>query len=135
MELFLKVVWGAECWRYDSSLLPLPWRDPPPPLAPPSGALASPSPSPAAKAKAGPGWSGKQGKLRIGIMWDDGHVRPVEACQRAMRTVVDALGSEGAGKEVELVDVEPKYFAEGWKLTVRPHRRPPSSSLETMADD
>jgi len=98
MDLFIRIVMNAQCWKLDTSLLPLPWRE---------------------VDSGGKGigydcWSGNQGKLRVGVMRDDGHVRPVKSIQRAMEGVCDDLKAGG----VEVVDVEPRDFKAGWDLIV-----------------
>jgi amidase len=90
----------AQCWKYDSSLLPLPWR----------------SVDEKGKGLGYDAWSGEGGKLRVGIMRDDGHVRPVGSINRALEGAIVALGKAG----VECVDVEPKFFKESWELVVGP---------------
>jgi amidase len=98
MELFMRTIMAAESWIDDSSLLPLPWR----------------------QSNDGKGWSGEGGKLRVGVMYDDGRVRPVSSIKRAMDGVVGALRSSG---NVEVVEVEPKFFEKSWELVVsRKHK-------------
>ena len=94
----MSVMMEAQCWKYDSSLLPLPWR----------------SVDAGGKGLGYDGWSGEGGKLRVGVMRNDGHVRPVGSIKRALEGVVDALGREG----VECIEVEPKFFKESWELVV-----------------
>lgn len=91
MELFMRTIMEAESWKYDSSLLPLPWRE----------------------VNVNKDWSGERGKLRVGVMFTDGRCRPVSSIKRAMDSVVGALKGQ-----VELVDVEPKFFEESWELVV-----------------
>lgn len=88
----------AECWKDDSSLLPLPWR----------------SVSHKGTGVGYKSWSGAGGQLRVGVMWDDGHVRPVGCINRGMKRVVNGL--KGIG--VEVVDVEPIKFKESWEIIV-----------------
>ena len=94
----MSVMMEAQCWKYDSSLLPLPWR----------------SVDEEGKGLGYDGWSGEGGRLRVGVMRDDGHVRPGGSISRALEGVVNALGREG----VECIEVEPKFFKESWELVV-----------------
>lgn len=98
MELFMWTIMNAESWKYDSSLLPLTWRE-----------------SNDGKGIGYKGWSGEGGKLRVGVMYTDGRCRPVSSIKRAMDSVVGAL--EGLG---ELVEMEPRFFEESWELVVSP---------------
>lgn len=77
-------------WRKDPSLLEMPWRE----------------------GRKG-GWEDGQRKLRVGVMWDDGEVRPVKAIERVLRGVVEKLRESG---EVEVVDFEPWKTRQGWDL-------------------
>ncbi|KAF9558563.1 amidase signature enzyme [Agrocybe pediades] len=78
LEYFWKSIMSMEPWKYDPTVLPIPWR----------GDLAS---------------SVANKKLRWGVMWDDGVVRPSPACKRALKIVVNALKRHGH----EVLDVDP----------------------------
>lgn len=67
LEVFWRAVVGMRPWEYDYSVLEMPWKE---------ADLA-----------------GK--KLRWGVMWDDGVVRPSPACRRALEMVVEALQRNG----------------------------------------
>ena len=104
----MRVIMASECWRDDSSLLPLPWR----------------SVTPEGEGLGYKGWSGTgendaKGRkgMRVGVMWDDGHVRPVSCIQRGMEHVVGKLKEAG----MEVVDVQPRDFKESWETIVRPY--------------
>ena len=56
--------------------------------------------------------------MRVGVMRDDGVVRPVKPVRRAMDATVEALIASG---KAEIVEVEPMGFEEGWELTVSDH--------------
>ncbi len=98
MDLFMKTVLDAQPWRFDDTLINIPWR----------------AVSDAGAGLGYAGWQGKNGKLRVGVMWDDGVVRPVKAVRRGMEGVVRRLKDRGC----EVVDVQPVGFEEGWKITV-----------------
>lgn len=105
LSLFMRVVMEAESWRTDTSLLPLPWRE----VTEEGAGLGYKS------------WSGAEGgdgkrKMRVGVMWDDGHVRPVQCIRRGMEDVVQRLKVAG----MEVVDVEPRDFKKSWDLVVSP---------------
>jgi hypothetical protein len=53
--------------------------------------------------------------MRVGVMRDDGRVRPVSSMRRALDGVVEKLRGS-----VEIVEVEPKFFEESWELVVSP---------------
>ncbi|TFK68528.1 amidase signature enzyme [Pluteus cervinus] len=67
LETFWKGIFAMNPWKYDASVLPIPWR------------------SVDLSAK----------KLRWGILWDDGVVSPSPACKRALQIVVDTLTRDG----------------------------------------
>ncbi|KAH7910975.1 amidase signature domain-containing protein [Hygrophoropsis aurantiaca] len=68
LEYFFKAVLSMEPWRYDHSVLPIPWRN-----------VDIPADKP----------------LKWGVLWDDGIVRPSPACERALRMVTSALEQAG----------------------------------------
>lgn len=107
MDLFFRVIMGSECWKDDITLLPLPWREV----------------NDQGKGLGYDCWSGKGGQLRVGVMWDDGCVRPVTSVVRAMESTTRRLKEVGA----ELVDLEPRGFEESWDIIVSA-RLPTSSS-------
>jgi amidase len=100
LELFTRVVLASEPWKRDITLTPLPWRD-----VDDSGRGAGFD-----------GWSGVGGKLRVGVMWEDGVVRPVKPTRRTLQTMEDKLRRLSG---VELVDFAPESVPEIWKITVR----------------
>lgn len=71
-------------WVRESYLVPLPWRE-----------IELPK------------------KLKIGVMWSDGIVKPHPPIQRALSKVVEALRSA----QVDVVDWQPKGHDECWKVT------------------
>jgi len=89
----------AQSWMNDTSLLPLPWRS-----------------CEGGEGLGYKGWSGEGGKLRIGVMRDDGRVRPVSSIRRALDGVLENLKGT-----VEIVEVEPKSFKESWELVASPY--------------
>lgn len=101
LDLFYRVLFASPTWKHDVKLVPLGWRE-----ADKNG-----------KGIGFEGWSGSGNKLRIGVMWDDGVVRPVKPIRRAMQAMVDKLK---ARNDVEVVDFPAELFEEAWKLTVRP---------------
>ncbi|KAJ4317282.1 hypothetical protein N0V84_007418 [Fusarium piperis] len=84
IELFMKVYLGTMPWVRENYLVPLPWRN-----------IELPE------------------KLKIGVMWSDGIVKPHPPILRALSKVVEALKSA----EVDVVDWQPKEHDECWKLT------------------
>ncbi|KIK60784.1 hypothetical protein GYMLUDRAFT_167243 [Collybiopsis luxurians FD-317 M1] len=82
INLFFDVVLSAQPWSQSLDLLPLPWRSDP---------IA---------------WSGSGGKIRLGVMWNDGNVLPQPPVRRALRRMVDALKQTN---KFDIVDYEPVY--------------------------
>lgn len=82
---------AASPWLKDPSLAEMPWR---------GGREGA--------------WQKEGGrKLRVGVMWHDGEVRPVQAIRKAMETLVGKLKASG---EVEVVAFAPWKTREGWEL-------------------
>ncbi|TDZ13358.1 Acetamidase [Colletotrichum spinosum] len=86
LELYGRTVVGSGTWLWDPRCVPIPWRD-----------VEVPA------------------KLRIGVMWDDGMVRPTPPVARALREVADKL--KGAG--VEVVEWVPEEHDVGLDLLDR----------------
>ncbi|KAE9400228.1 amidase [Gymnopus androsaceus JB14] len=91
INLFFKVVLGAQPWVQNMGLVPLPWR--PEPVK----------------------WTGEAGKIRLGVMWNDGVVLPQPPVRRALKAMVEALKKTN---KFEIVDYEPMYHKE---LTLMAH--------------
>ena len=89
LELFFTTILDSKPWEDDPSCLKMPWR------------------------KDEVVWKGKNG-MKVGVMWDDGVVRPQPPMRRAMSTVVEKLRKNG----VEVVDYKPFRSAEAWNLIV-----------------
>ena len=66
----MKALLSSSPWNYDPSSIPIPWRT----------ELATPP---------------ADGKLRLGIVFDDGVVKPQPPIARAMRETVEALHAAG----------------------------------------
>jgi amidase len=102
MDLFMRTIMEAQSWMNDTSLLPLPWRS-----------------CDGSKGLGYKGWSGEGGTMRVGVMRDDGRVRPISSMRRALDGVVEKLRGS-----LEIVEVEPKFFEESWELVVSPAMAP-----------
>ncbi|KAJ6530042.1 amidase signature domain-containing protein [Mycena vulgaris] len=88
MNLWFSVVLGSKPWLHEYSLVPIPWAIP-----------------------TAPRWSGSEGRIRIGVMRDDGVVLPQPPIRRALDTLVAALKKHSA---FEIVDYAPfKHFEAG----------------------
>ncbi|KAF3939802.1 Acetamidase [Dactylella cylindrospora] len=87
LTYFWRSYFSVKPWVFDHHVIPLPWRED--------------------QYKAG------KGKLRYGVMRDDGVVTPSPACARALETVVTAL-KEAGNEIVNLTDMPSPY--EGLKL-------------------
>ncbi|KAK4049733.1 hypothetical protein OIO90_005314 [Microbotryomycetes sp. JL221] len=92
IELFMATVLGDEqkLWERDPNIVEMPWR---------YGRKGE--------------WQDRSRKLRIGVMWDDGEVRPTKPIQRALESVVDRLKRSGA---VEIKEFEAYGTREAWYL-------------------
>ncbi|EJD05467.1 amidase signature enzyme [Fomitiporia mediterranea MF3/22] len=84
LETFWAAVFQMEPWKYDHSVLRIPWK----PVTLP------------------------EGKVRFGVMWDDGVVPLSPACRRALQSVVDNLRRKG----YEVFDFAPSDPYEGLKV-------------------
>jgi amidase len=85
IELFGSVVTNSQPWIRDPKCIPIPWRKVEP----------------------------KQ-KLRLGVMWDDGMVRPTPPVRRALQETVEKLRRAGH----EIVDWAPTGHKEANDLLV-----------------
>lgn len=86
LELIMKIVADAKPWNYDPSLQVKPWR----------------------KVE-------QKGKLRVGVLRDDGVVRPVGSVQRALDYAVDKLKKN---PNFEVVEYKPYKSERSWELIV-----------------
>ncbi|KAB8231082.1 amidase signature domain-containing protein [Aspergillus alliaceus] len=83
LELFQRAVLDAEPWDIETSLVPLPWR----------------------RVK-------ENREFTVGIMWDDGLVRPHPPITRALEAAKSQLQAAG----IKVVDWEPYKHAHGWDI-------------------
>ncbi|CAD6585111.1 MAG: hypothetical protein TREMPRED_004052 [Tremellales sp. Tagirdzhanova-0007] len=87
LELFMATVLAARPWEFDQDCLKMPWR------------------------REEVHWiNGKS--PRIGVMWDDGVVRPQPPMRRALSIAVAKLRAAG----LEVVKFEPYKSAEAWEI-------------------
>ncbi|CAK7245767.1 MAG: hypothetical protein STHCBS139747_007359 [Sporothrix thermara] len=87
IEAYTRAVLGGEPWLLDSKCLPIPWRE----------SVTVPA------------------KLTIGVLWNDGQVRPTPPVARALKLAVARLQAAGH----TLVDWDPVDQAEGTRLLAR----------------
>lgn len=87
-KLFIKTLINNKPWSKEPSLLPFPW-------------------------KSEDFFKGK--KLKIGVLWDDGVVKPHPPVTRAMKQVVDKLKANG---NIEVVEWKPFHHATAWEIIV-----------------
>lgn len=90
-KLFMKAIIDQKPWLKAPSLLPFPWRD---------------SSSYLTKANG-------QKKLKVGVLWDDGVVKPHPPVTRAIRELTEKL-KEVPG--VEVVDWKPYKHDHAWEI-------------------
>ena len=90
VKLFMKTVIGGKPWLKEPSLVPIPWRDQ-------ESYFGNPS----------------KKKLRVGVMWDDGVVKPHPPVVRALQEVVDKLKDM---QSVEIVEWKPYKHDEAWNI-------------------
>lgn len=81
VKLFMKTIIDAKPWLTEPSLVPIPWRDQDKYFATPSGK-----------------------RIKIGVIWQDGVVKPHPPVTRALHEVVDKLRTKDG---VEIVDWTP----------------------------
>ncbi|KAI9754384.1 MAG: hypothetical protein M4579_004722 [Chaenotheca gracillima] len=91
IKLFMKVLLDAKPWVTEPSLVPLPWRDD------------------VSHLRRGP----EGVKLRVGVMWNDGVVKPHPPVIRALKEVAEKL-RRVAG--VEVVDWQPYKHDLAWEI-------------------
>ena len=91
-KLFMKTLIDQKPWWIDPSLVPIPWQDSRKYLKRSDGT-----------------W-----RLKIGVMWDDGVVKPHPPITRALRLVCDKLKQLPG---VELVDWKPYKHDYAWEIT------------------
>ncbi|KAF9256401.1 amidase signature enzyme [Marasmius fiardii PR-910] len=84
LETFWRAVVKMKPWKYDYSCLEIPWRE----------------------------VDLRHKKLKWGVIWDDGIVKPSPACDRALKTVVDILQADGH----TVVPINPPSPYEGLKI-------------------
>ncbi len=90
VKLFMKIVINSRPWLKEPSLVPIPWRDQESYLKKSSGK-----------------------KLKIGVLWHDGVVKPHPPVLRAIQEVVDKLKDV---QSVEIVDWKPYKHDEAWSI-------------------
>lgn len=90
LKLFMKTVINGKPWLNEPSLVPMPWRDQESYLTKPSGK-----------------------KLKIGVIWHDGVVKPHPPVLRALEEVVDKLKDV---QSVEVVEWKPYKHNEAWSI-------------------
>lgn len=99
LKIFMKAVIEQRPWiHYPSFALPMPWNDP---QNNPNKTLLR------VDSKTG------HRKLRVGIMEDDGVVRPHPPILRGLRMVTSALASH---PDIEVVPFKPYRHAEAWRI-------------------
>ncbi|KAL3417551.1 acetamidase [Phlyctema vagabunda] len=89
-KLFMKTLIAAKPWLTEPCLLPFPWKDELEPFYP----------------------QGKR-KLKVGVLWDDGVVKPHPPITRALERVVKHLRTRG---NVEVVEWKPYKHDEAWEI-------------------
>jgi amidase len=91
VKIFMKTVIDQKPWKVDGSLLPLPWKTEP---------------------LIRKGGDGKQ-KLRVGILADDGVVKPHPPILRGINTIIEKLKSN---PDIETVTFPPYKHDEAWRI-------------------
>ncbi len=93
VSLFVRTILRARPWLREPSLVPVPWKD--------EDQL---------------GEEGKGRKLRVGVIWDDGVVRPHPPVAAALSRVVEKLRNSD---DVEIVNWECWKHDLAWEIIVR----------------
>ena len=94
VKIVMKTLIDAKPWLTEASLLPFPWRDD-------VNHLSSTSANSSAT------------KLKVGVLWDDGVVKPHPPVQRALKEVVRKLEEQ---IDVEIVDWIPYNHDLAWEI-------------------
>ncbi|KAG9218214.1 hypothetical protein CCMSSC00406_0005895 [Pleurotus cornucopiae] len=89
LDTFWQAVMSMKPWKYDPSVLPIPWRK--------------------------PDFEGRT-SLKWAVIWDDGVVRPSPACHRALKAVVDVL--QRNGHSIVAIN-DPALFGTGLNLAAQ----------------
>lgn len=92
LKIFVKIVVNGKTWLKVPSVVPMEWRD-----------ISSYFPD---------------RKLKVGVLWDDGVVKPHPPINRAMTDLVEKLKNNG---NVELVDWKPWKHDLAWEIIVSLH--------------
>ncbi len=90
VKLFMKTAIAAKPWLVESSLIPFPWRDQESYLG-----------------------RGQEKKLKVGVIWDDGIVKPHPPIIRALKEIVDKLKTV---QDVEVVNWKSYKHDEAWEI-------------------
>ncbi|KAF7588619.1 hypothetical protein BBP40_005457 [Aspergillus hancockii] len=93
IELFMKVVLAAKPWTSDPSLHQIPWRDNESHIC----------------------WDGKK-RLTVGVLWDDGVVKPAPPVSRALQETVDQLKTVPG---IEVIEWKPYQQKEALEILTR----------------
>lgn len=95
LELFMRVVCGPEAtpWNTDPVILELPWRG--------------------GHDRAMSEWQSGKRPLRLGVMWNDGQVRPLAPIERTLKDAVNRLSGQ---HNIELKEFAPFESREAWNL-------------------
>ncbi|KAK1814151.1 hypothetical protein LTR12_011429 [Friedmanniomyces endolithicus] len=94
VKVFMKTLIDQQPWLYEPSLVAMPWKD-----TSTTSLLRE-------------GSDGKR-KLRVGILADDGVVKPHPPILRGMNTLISKLRSH---PDIELVDFPPYKHEEAWRI-------------------
>ncbi len=94
IKLFMKAILDASPHLIEPSLCPIPWREE-------SQLRANGSPK----------------RLKVGVLWHDGVIRPHPPVTRALREVVEKLRTS---PDFEVVDWKPHRHDWAWKILVSP---------------
>jgi amidase len=90
VKLFMKTLIDTKPWLQEAALLPFPWRDDVSHLD-----------------------KGKGKKLKVGVIWDDGIVKPHPPVIRALSEVMSKLKES---PDIEVVDWKPYKHDEAWEI-------------------
>ncbi|USW48230.1 Putative amidase signature domain-containing protein [Septoria linicola] len=97
VKVFMKAIIDQQPWLYQPSLIPLPWKEP---ASQSTGTLLRRG-------------DDDRRKLRIGVLADDGTVRPHSPILRGMETLVDKLQSH---PDVDIVPFPAYRHDEAWRI-------------------
>lgn len=110
VKMFMRVILDQKPWLVEPSCVPFEWRE----------------------EKSWLRVDGEERKrLKVGVIWDDGVVRPHPPVTRALKEVVDKLAKVDG---VEVVEWKPWKHDLAWEIIVRLNSLPPNARVAAIIE-